>query len=141
MRSEWRGETDPIPSECFGGDDGCGEKNERFISGDLGMLNGGVLILEMGVLLLGHLHKQPAAGPHTQTQIRFIIILVLETHRSTQCIQCPQGVLGEELQARLVTRAEINHRRKEKARKLMKVRMNFGFVALSESVSTANTGA
>lgn len=41
------------------------EKNERFISGDLGMLNGGLLILEIVVLLLGHLHKQSSVGPHT----------------------------------------------------------------------------
>lgn len=38
------------------------EKNERFISGDLGMLNGGLLILEIVVLLLGHLHKQSSVG-------------------------------------------------------------------------------
>lgn len=58
-------ETDPISSQCFAGDDGCGEKNESFISGDLGMLNWGLLILEMEVLLLGHLHKQSTVGPHT----------------------------------------------------------------------------
>ena len=59
-----RAETDPIPPQCSAGDDSYGKMNVSF-QGDLGMLNGGLLILETGVLLLGHLHKQSTVGPHT----------------------------------------------------------------------------
>lgn len=68
MRSEWRGvvlRQIQFPRNALPEMMVVGEKNESFISGDLGMLNWGLLILEMEVLLLGHLHKQSTVGPHT----------------------------------------------------------------------------
>lgn len=88
MRSEWSGLYGD-GSNSKTGDDSRGAKNGRFISGDLGMLNGCLLTVKAAGLLLGHLHKQPSVGPHTQTLIQFIIILVLEMNCSI--CHCQKG--------------------------------------------------
>ena len=90
--------TDPIPLQCFAGDDKK-RKDERFISGDLGMLNGGLLILEMGVLLLGHLHKQSTVGPtHADTDpIHYIsfrdALLHISSVKGVRCITFQVGFI------------------------------------------------